>query len=58
MEEAEQKVVSRRFKFLELTKSESVFGEFVCEFVSTIRNYIRGPLEKMKNSPEGLHRQM
>lgn len=30
MNEAEQEIVSKKFKFVELTKSESSFGEYIC----------------------------
>ena len=44
MGEREQEGVLKGFEFVELTKSESCFGEFVCYFTDRIRSYIRGAI--------------
>ena len=36
--------MSRKFKFIELTKSQSSFGEAICDFTLKIRKMIQGPL--------------
>lgn len=60
MPQAQQELISKKFRYVELTKSEQALGDIVCEFIDKIGNMIRGLLEKVKNSlSEGpLYRQM
>ena len=44
MPKAQQEMLARKFRFIELTKADNIFGEFVCEFISKIKNMIKGPL--------------
>lgn len=55
MSPGEQKKLTKKFRFIELTRGKQLFGEFVCEFIGKIKNLIKTPLEKAKSSSSDAH---
>lgn len=55
----EQEVVDKKFRIFDLSRLSCLYGQYVCDYISKVKNLLRPHLEKIKNTPEGFYyRQM